>query len=306
MRLGYLGPEGTFTHQATRHWLRGHGTAVGIDGIDAVYRAVAEGTVDRGVVPIENSVEGYVVPSLEALLASEEVLAVGAHSEPITFSALAHSDSAGEPAATVVSHPHALAQCSRFIRSRGWTARAASSTGAACRDLRPGEIAIAAAMCAELYGLSRIADHVEDYRGGRTRFLLLARRVDAEADIAAAGDGPAETILAVTPQRIGPGVLAEVVNVFADSRINLTSVVTRPLKAQDGKYVFVFTIEGHPRQTDLRRGLEDLLAQGNYLKVLGVFPPPRRPLSEGPLREFPPGSARLSDDSAVLARALLW
>lgn len=304
-RLAYLGPEGTFTHQAALTWIDEGVAASPLPDVAAVYRGVEEGRFDVGVVPIENSVEGYVVPSLEELLASENVVAMGATSVDITFSAFARSAADAQHAQVVVSHPHALAQCRRFINDRELRPLTASSTGAACRDLQAGHLSLGAPLCRELYSLHLVAEHVEDYPGARTRFLLIGSRERARATIGS-GEPTSETILAVTPQRIGPGVLSDVTHVFFDRRINLTSVVTRPLKAQEGKYVFVFTLEGHPAQPDTRRCLEELLEQGNYLKVLGTYPSPRGPLTEGPLREFPPSSVTLSSDPETMARALLW
>lgn len=313
LRLAYLGPEGTFTHEAALGWARALGAAPGGPSLELVplrtvadvYAQVASGDVSHGVVAIENSVEGYVVPSLDAIVAAQDVVAVDEAFVTITFDAFALPDDAG-PATQVSSHPHGLAQCQTFIAEHALTTVPATSNAAACRDIVPGQLALAPRICGDLYGLRAHTRSVEDFHGARTRFLLLTSRdsaVDAGADNT---PGARRTMLAITPHVTGPGVLARITDAFGALGVNMSSLITRPIKALEAKYVFIVTVDGAPWDAPLRSVLEDLLAAGDSVKTLGVFP------SRGELDEtvevhrVPAGSVQAGADEAALRRGLLW
>ena len=319
-RVAYLGPEGTFTHQAALQWARGHApsgtgndaavTAEPLDTVRDVHDAVAAGRADVGVVAIESSVEGYVVPSLDTLLSSAGVVAVDEVALDVSFDAFVRPDH-GE-LTEVSAHPHGLAQCSGFVTGTGLGTAPASSNAAACRDAGPGTIALGPTICGELYGLDTYATAVEDFRGGRTRFLVLTRRSAATAHLArsrAAGETDWKTMLAITPSVTGPGVLARITAAFGGRGVNMSSLITRPLKAQESKYVFVVTFDEAPWAPGARDVLGDLLAAGDALKTLGLFPAGAgfRAL-DGVLDpdHVPVGSVSAKDEAPARERGLLW
>lgn len=315
LRLAYLGPEGTFTHEAALGWARALGEAPGAPSIELVplrtvtdvYTQVATGEVSHGVVAIENSVEGYVVPSLDAIVAARDVVAVDEAFVTITFDAFALPDD-DAPATQVSSHPHGLAQCQAFIAAHALTTVPATSNAAACRDIVPGQLALGPRICGEIYGLRTHAESVEDFHGARTRFLLLTSRDSAvEADDLVRGDGATwRTMLAITPHVTGPGVLARITEAFGSLGVNMSSLITRPIKALEAKYVFIITADGAPWEAPLRSVLEGLLVAGDSVKTLGVFP------SRGELDEtvevdrVPAGSVQAGADETALRRGLLW
>lgn len=318
MRIAYLGPEGTFTHEAVRRWV-GARTSGGdvaqqpLATVREVHDAVASGAVDRGVVAIESSVEGYVVPSLDALLGSPDVVAVDEVVLDISFDAFVrrgHADPSGLREAT--AHPHGLAQCTRFVAERGLLPVPASSNAAACRDLADHQVAFGPRLCGELYGLETLAAGVEDFAGARTRFVVLCRRDDATAAWAPLRAGHEteawRTMAAVTPVVTGPGVLARVTAEFAERGVNMSSLVERPLKVRESQYVFVVTLDGAPWEPQVRDLFAALLGAGDSLKVLGAFPvAPGGPGLDGVLPDHvPTGSVLGSDDGATVARGLLW
>lgn len=319
-RVAYLGPEGTFTHQAALQWARGHApsgtgndaavTAEPLDTVRDVHDAVAAGRADVGVVAIESSVEGYVVPSLDTLLSSADVVAVDEVALDVSFDAFVRPDH--DELTEVSAHPHGLAQCSGFVTGTGLGTAPASSNAAACRDAGPGTIALGPTICGELYGLDTYATAVEDFRGGRTRFLVLTRRSAAAAHLArtrAAGETDWKTMLAITPSVTGPGVLARITAAFGDRGVNMSSLITRPLKAQESKYVFVVTFDEAPWAPGARDVLGDLLAAGDALKTLGLFPAGAgfRAL-DGVLDpdHVPVGSVSANDEAPARERGLLW
>ncbi len=314
--VGYLGPEGSFTHQAAVDWTTRHADAplVARGTVADVFAAVAAGDDARGVVAIENPVEGYVVPSLDAIVGSAEVVAVDEVVLDIEFDAFVRHDH-GE-LREVSAHPHGLAQCQGFVGRTGLRPVPAASNAAACRDAGPHQVALGPRICGELYDLATYERGVEDFAGARTRFLVLATRAAAPAVLGRARethDGAWRTMLAVTPVVTGPGVLARITRSFGERGVNLSSLVTRPLKRVHrvaGAYVFVLTVDAAPWEAPVRAVLEDLLRAGDSLKTLGVVPA-RGELDEGvhagvDAAHVPVGSVGPGTSSAGLASGLLW
>ncbi|WP_240916042.1 prephenate dehydratase domain-containing protein [Sanguibacter sp. HDW7] len=303
--LAYLGPEGTFTHAAALA-LPARGTPVPRPLVTDVYDDVATGRADAGVVAIESSVEGYVVPSLDAIVAARDVVAVDEVTVEVAFDAFTHP-SAVSPT-EVTAHPHGLAQCAAWIAARGLTAVPASSNAAACRDVQPHQVALGPALCGELYGLTTLATGVQDFAGARTRFLLVTDREAARTELASRHDESVSwrMMLAITPHEIGPGVLARITAAFGERGVNMSSLITRPLKAQEGTYVFVVTLDGAPWEPHVRALLAQLLGAGDSLKTLGVFPARAGTDAGFDTSRVPAGSVRAGSDDATVARELLW
>lgn len=309
-RVAYLGPEGTFTHEAARDLMGAPGGGdvelVPVPTVTDVYAGVGSGAFSHGVVAIENSVEGYVVPSLDALVAAQQVVAVDETFVSITFDAFELPTSDEEPT-QVVSHPHGLAQCQGFVASSGLVPTPAASNAAACRDLVPGQVALGPPGCGVLYGLRTRTRAVEDFHGARTRFLLLAGRDVALSRVGhGSPTGTWRTMLAITPHATGPGVLARITQAFGGTGVNLSSLITRPLKALEGKYVFIVTVDGPPWDGGVRRVLEGLLAAGDSVKTLGVFPARGELDDVVDAQSVPAGSVQHGLPADALQRGLLW
>lgn len=264
MTVGYLGPEGTFTHAAARE-LCSDDELVPVESQAAATAALEEGRFDGVVLPIDNSVNGVVLPTWDAILESEDAVIVGDTTIAVTFDVYT-ADPDIEPR-VAVSHPHALAQTAQWIKERGLSPKVSSSTAAACQGLQPGEVAIAAPICGEMYPVTRIARGVEDISGAATQFALIRRQ----------GAGPALTpvsersiaVLAVVPDVNRPGALLEVLRPIAAAGLNLVTVVTRPIAHSDNEFMFILFVQGLEEDGAHRGLVDEIRAVGSLLAPLG-------------------------------------
>jgi prephenate dehydratase len=293
VRVAYLGPPGTYTHEALLAFFGGSEVeAVGLASIHDVVMAVQTGEVHEGVVPIENSLEGSVNATLDALaFAAEDVVIVGENVRGIHHCLIAASPLALEEIELVASHPQALAQCASFLRERlpRASVQAAASTAEAVRTVvavladdperGPGAerwAALGPRSAAERYGGRVLAADVEDVAGNETRFVRLARR-DREP---AGGPRPAsaaerrwKTAVAFWPQESDhPGWLVDCLSEFARRGVNLTRIESRPRKVGLGEYVFFVDLAGALQEPAVAGGLDGVRAHVAQLRVLGSFP----------------------------------
>ena len=200
MRIFYLGPEGTFTHQAALEYFQGRAQDLipSANPKDVIEEVMNSGN-SYGVVPIENSIHGEVIPTLDALVfGSEGVYVVGEISLPVSFGLYAKSDRMNIK--QVISHPHALAQCRLYISRKGFEEKSANSTADACRivsestDTSIG--AIASSKAAESYNLKPIDEKIEDFIGAETRFFIVASQIEKPID-------EGRTLIAILPPSYG-------------------------------------------------------------------------------------------------------
>jgi prephenate dehydratase len=302
--LGFLGPEGTFAHAAAAAARTvGEVDSRPFTDVESIADGVESGALRFGVVPIENSVHGYVLPTLDqlvfvnrgVLVREEVVLEVG-------FSLFGRS-SGSTDAAVVLSHPHALAQCRRLIAARGLRTEETASTAEACRivaEERPEALCIAAPHAGALYGLTEVAAGVQDRAGGRTRFYVLAQSLAPERS-----DATFHTALVLTPVRDRPGILLEMLRPFAERGVNLSSLMSRPLRSSLGLYCFWVVVDVPISDKRLRAALSELLDGGVRVKNLGSYLAwPSAPPLAGAHADVPPGSVAASDPPAEQARAL--
>ena len=314
--LHYLGPEGTFTHQAAlgaAHALQSFTDTedmqlVAQPDVATILNAVASND-EWGVIAWENNIEGYVVPNLDAMIDASNVAAFARVGVDVSFDAFVSADTAPDSAdatlhpddlikqCTMISaHPHGLAQCRRFAQSHHLQAVPAASNGAACRDLKPGCVALGPSICGELYGLTRVATAVEDYPGAHTEFLVLAPRADVPQLLAtwrAHNTVEFESIVAFIPLYTGPGVLANLLDVLRDAGLNMTSFISRPIKGRDGTYSFIATVDAAPWQDHFRSVLAEVAEHGDWVKTLAVYPRRERPNPPVYAWSLPNGGVRL-------------
>jgi prephenate dehydratase len=282
MRTGYLGPEGTFTQEALLANVSGSGLElVALPTIYDTVMAVHEGSVERALVPIENSLEGSVNATLDALaMETDDVAIVGEIVHPVRHCLIARAPLELSEIEIVVSHPQATAQCARFLRARlpGARVLAGSSTADAVRMIaeRDGRwAALGNRLAAERYRCQILRSGVEDLPGNETRFVWLARPGAASV---APGDqerslGPWKT--AIVFWGLGaeaPGWLVSCLSEFSEREVNLTRIESRPRKQGLGRYMFFADLEGAEDQPSVAQALAALSDHVEELRVLGSFP----------------------------------
>jgi prephenate dehydratase len=278
VRVGYFGPRGTFTEEALRISAPAGVDAVPLPSIYATVCAVADGTVERGVVPIENALEGSVDATLDALaVETDGVVIVAEVVLPITHCLIAYEELDLAAIRVVASHPQANAQCARFLREQlpGAVVLAASSTSEAVRmvaeDGEPGRAAIGNRLAAELYGCRVLREGIEDLPGNATRFVWLARDDD---DAAAAGRGGRSKTSVVFwgGGDQTPGWLVDCLSELATRGVNLTRIESRPRRMGLGQYMFFVDLEGHADDPPVAEALAGLATHCEALRTLGTYP----------------------------------
>ena len=271
MRAGYLGPQGTFSEEALLATAPDGAEPVPFATVDAVVRAVEEGAVERGVVPIESATEGSVDATLDALAAAP-VTIVGEVVRPISHALIARTQLPLERITTVVSHPQALAQCADFLRRElpwaapmAWSSTAEAVLETAARD-EPWA-AIGTVRAAELYRCVVLREAIEGRAGNETRFVWIAPPDTPP-------DGPAtKTSLAFWGAGAEEaGWLVKCLSEFATRDLNLTRIESRPRKDRLGHYVFFVDVEGATSDERVRAAVDGVRAHRDEVRVLGSYP----------------------------------
>ncbi len=275
MRVGYLGPEGTVSHDALLS-AGGAFEAVPQPTLHAAVLAVHDGSVDRALVPIENALEGSVNPTLDALVFdTTDVAIVGELRHPVHFCLIAGGPLELSEVRTIVSIPQASGQCARFLRESLPQARVvtAPSTADAVRQIAggiDGGAALGTRRAAERYGGTILRENVEDHPDNETRFVWLARDpAPAPAD----GSTRFKTALVFWGAgSSGPGWLVRCLSEFARRDVNLTRIESRPLRQRLGEYMFFLDLEGAIDKPEVASAVAGLRTHAEVVRVLGSFP----------------------------------
>lgn len=266
LKIAYFGPEATFTHMAAREKFGSSATFIPLASIPDVFQEVGQGRADYGVVPIENSTEGVVTHTLDMLVEADVRICAEASLE-IHLYLLSRSGRA-EDIQRIVSHPHALAQCRRWLSNHFPAVRvdeAASTAQAAQMAAADPELAaVASRLAKELYELQAVEENIEDQANNITRFLVIGERQPRPS-----GDDKTSIVFSVKDE---VGVLHRMLDPFAKNRINLTKIESRPLKHKPWEYLFFLDLEGHIKEPRIQRAIKKLERSCLFIKVLGSYP----------------------------------
>lgn len=268
-RYAFLGPSGTFTEEAL--------LSLGVPGLEAVpcpsiedvFATVEAGGAEAGIVPIENSVEGSVNATLDAL-AFESTLAISHECVlPINHALIAAPGATLDDIRIVASHPHATAQCRQWLAENlpGRAVAAANSTAEAVQRAvsEQGVAAVGTRVAASIHNGRILADSIGDYADNKTRFVVVGHSVPERT-------GDDKTTLALFMYEDRPGALLMILSEFAYGSINLTKIQSRPTKRALGEYMFFVDLQGHADDPPVALALDCLRLKLRQVKVLGSYP----------------------------------
>ncbi|MDF2445545.1 MAG: chorismate mutase/prephenate dehydratase [Moraxellaceae bacterium] len=268
MRIAFFGPAGTFTQAAAlKHF--GHSVqTVPLATIDEVFREVEAGAVNYGVVPVENSTEGVVTHTADSFITST-VRIIGEVQLRIHHHLLVAEGTRPDAISRIYSHQQSLAQCRKWLDAHFPKAErvAVSSNAEAARRIK-GEwhsAAIAGETAAELYGLTKLNECIEDNPKNTTRFLIIGNE-----SVPRSGDD--KTSLIVSMHRNQAGALYGILEPFKNRSINLTRIESRPSQTDAWSYVFFIDFEGHVDDAPVQAAIAELESRVRDLKLLGSYP----------------------------------
>lgn len=271
MRVAFLGPAGTFTEEALRSSAPEDVEPVPFPTVYDTVMAVHEGEVERAVVPIENSLEGGVAATLDALATeASDVRIVAELIHPIHHCLIARRPLELGAVTRVISHPQAMSQCGELLRGPLASAQRVSSvsTAEAARAVAESDeawAALASRLAADLYGCAVLRERVEDSGDNETRFVWLAPAAEAPSG----GDKTSVVFWGFNDE--SPGALVNVLRELSDRQINLTRIESRPRRVGLGHYMFFADLEGGAEEEAVAEALRALGARVEELRVLGSY-----------------------------------
>jgi chorismate mutase / prephenate dehydratase len=266
LKVAYLGPEATFTHEASRRSFGASVELVPQATVAEVFTLVERGEAEHGVVPVENSMEGAVTHTLDELMNSPLKIC-GEVYLPVSQN-LISKESSLERVRVVCSHPMALSQAATWLRHElpGARLEEVESTAQAARRtaLEAGTAAVGSVLAAEAHGLNVLARNIQDARTNATRFIVLGRRWAGRT-----GEDKTSVVFSVKDR---PGVLRDALSAFAEEDINLTRIESRPSRKRAWTYVFFADFRGHPEEERVKRALAALEEHCPYVSLIGAYP----------------------------------
>ena len=265
LRIGYLGPAGSFSHNAAKMKFGSSVEYLPLSDIPGVFEEVVRGHTDYGLVPVENSLHGGVIDTLDAFLSSSAKICAE------VLMTVHHNLMAKGPwdqVRTIYSKPEVFAQCRRWLsttaKDRDVQPAASTSKAAEMAAQQPGIAAIGSTLAGELYGLHVLFENIEDNPDTVTRFFVIGRE-------AARRSGEDKTAIMFTTAH-KPGALAEVLDVFKENGINLTDIEKRPSKKVNWEYYFFIDAQGHAEDPKMAAAIEEARQHCLQLTVLGSYP----------------------------------
>lgn len=262
MKIGYLGPKGTFSYEATVGEYNNSEDLVEYRTIKDIIIALENNEIDEGIVPIENSLQGGVTETIDALVNTEGIYIKKEINLKITQNLMANSEYKFEEIKEIYSHPQALAQCRNYIEKNLHNAgiHEVSSTALAAKEIRNKDYCacIANKSCVKEYGLNLLAESIQDNDLNQTKFLILTKKENK--------DGNKMSIIFSTKNE--PGALYKVLGLFYKNNINLTKIESRPAKTVLGEYIFVVDLEVNE---NANKTIQELNNECVYIKILGRY-----------------------------------
>lgn len=270
--IAFQGEHGAYSEQAVRQHFGQDARTLPVRSFDDIFDAVTVGDASHGMLPVENSLAGTVVPAYDVLI-DHDLRVQGEVITPVRHCLMTLPGTPLEAIRRVISHPQALAQCAATLNRMGLEPVSYYDTAGAARDLarerQPHTAAIASALAAETYGLEVLLRDVQDLPHNFTRFFVLGTSDAPRRD-------PSKTSIVFTTRHV-PGALYTVLGELATRQINLSKIESRPRRNRPWHYRFFVDFHGHEEERHVQEALIGILKRASFLKVLGSYPAAEQP-----------------------------
>lgn len=267
--LGYLGPNGTFSHQAAMDWSHGKEEIKEFSTIYSCILAVQDGKTDRAIVPIENSIDGSVNTTLDALAFDVDLFITDEYILRISENLMVKKGAKKEDIKIITSHPQPIGQCSKLLSREFAETRIefAESTAAAAKRAAASDGGIAcigSPSVAELYGLEILYADCGDETNNSTRFVIIEKNQNTKVT-----EHDKSSIVFALDNKAGS--LYGALELLAKEKINMTKIESRPMKDKLGKYVFFIDIDGNIDDAAIYFALDKVRQNTQFYKFLGSY-----------------------------------
>ncbi len=271
---GYLGPEGTFSEQAALKYFSSEDKLISLRSFNQIFEKLQTGEIVRGVIPIENSLEGAVKLCMDLLYSSSYVVVVDEIILPIKHFLMASPGTSLNKIEEIHSISQIIGQTNSYINDNFPDAvinyTGSSAQAAEIVKGKLGKAMIGSKRISELYGLDILAEDIQDMSNNYTRFFVIANKLDVKDEFPDM-DKEYKTSIICAPEVNEAGVLYNILNEFKREDINLTRIESRPTKRQLGEYVFYIDMDGHQKNRHVRVALEGIEKKSVFFKILGSY-----------------------------------
>lgn len=269
MKVGYLGPKGTFSEEAAKLYFTQSNVEFNMfDTIPDVIEAVGEGKVDKAIVPLENTIEGTINMTIDTLLSNDQLVIEGEFTLPVALHLLANKQSSLSMVQEVWSISPILTQCRKYIRQRSVKGLQFDSSATAAQTLkssgRQDVAAIGSRALAELLDLDIMDWDIQDNTNNQTRFIIVGEHANTGGDYK-------KTMFVITPDQEQPGVLSAILNVFTALAINLSWIESRPTASRLGSYRFFLEANNHCSEATIDKAVAIVETLGHQVRVMGRY-----------------------------------
>jgi prephenate dehydratase len=271
--IAFQGERGAYSEEAIYQFFGPEVTTQPCRSFEGIFDAVESGDAEYGVLPVENSTAGSINSAFDLLL-DHDLRVWGETILRVRHTLVAPKGTDQGSIERVRSHPHALAQCERYLTNHGWAAEPTYDTAGSARDLaanpEPGVAAVASRLAGQLYDLEELAYGIEDSFLNYTRFFILSTQDPPRAQ--------RNKTSIVFCARHQPGALYECMGEFAKRNVNLTKIESRPRLNRPWQYIFYLDFDGHCRDPEAEAALMGLLRRSSFVKLLGSYPAATMPI----------------------------
>lgn len=266
-QVGYLGPEGTFSHEAVLKVIDDQDEIKPYDTIINIFEDLEDENIDYAIVPVENSTEGSVLVTLDCLTNFNNIKITQEFEIPIKHNLLVQHGKTLDDIKVICSHQQPLAQCREYIHKSRKPVQSMPSTANAARYVTEIETAavIGNYMLADKYDLEILDENIQDYKNNVTRFLVLRKNAKTRQT----GHDKTSIIISLFDDK--PGGFYKVLYEFKEENVNLTHIESRPSKEGMGKYLFFIDMEGHRLDDNIYRVLMKVKKKVKIFKILGSY-----------------------------------